>query len=52
VVKKKKEKALAEHVACHPEDVGRTIEDFNWVPDDGRDRALDGGRQEVQPPPS
>jgi hypothetical protein len=31
VVKEKKEKALAEHVACHPEDVGRTVEDFNWI---------------------
>jgi hypothetical protein len=30
-VKEKKEKALAEHVACHPEDVGRTVEDFNWI---------------------
>ena len=27
----KKEKALAEHVASHPEDVGRTVEDFNWI---------------------
>ena len=26
-----KEKALAEHVAQHPEDVGRTVEDFNWI---------------------
>ena len=26
-----KEKALAEHVARHPEDAGRTVEDFNWV---------------------
>ena len=26
-----KEKALAEHVARHPEDVGRTVGDFNWV---------------------
>ena len=26
-----KEKALAVHVARHPEDVGRTVEDFNWV---------------------
>jgi len=26
-----KAKALAEHVARHPEDVGRTVEDFNWV---------------------
>jgi hypothetical protein len=26
-----KEKALAEHVARHPEDVGRRVEDFNWV---------------------
>jgi hypothetical protein len=30
-VKKKKEKALAEHVARHPEDVGRKVEDFDWV---------------------
>ena len=26
-----KAKALAEHIAGHPEDVGRTVEDFNWV---------------------
>ena len=26
-----REKALAEHVARHPEDVGRTVEDFNWI---------------------
>jgi hypothetical protein len=26
-----KEKALAEHVACHPEDAGRTVKDFNWI---------------------
>jgi hypothetical protein len=26
-----KEKALAERVARHPEDVGRTVEDFNWI---------------------
>jgi hypothetical protein len=26
-----KEKALAEHVAHHPEDVGRTVEDFKWI---------------------
>ena len=25
------EEALAEHVARHPEDVGRTVEDFNWT---------------------
>jgi hypothetical protein len=31
VVKEKKEKALAEHVARHPEDVGRTVEEFNWI---------------------
>ena len=31
VAKEKKEKALAEHVARHPEDVGRTVEDFNWI---------------------
>jgi hypothetical protein len=29
--KEKKEKALAEHVARHPEDVGRTVKDFNWI---------------------
>ena len=29
--KEKKQKALAEHVARHPEDVGRTVEDFNWI---------------------
>ena len=26
-----KEKALAKHVARHPEDAGRTVEDFNWI---------------------
>ena len=31
VVKEKQEKALAEHVARHPEDVGRTVEDFRWI---------------------
>jgi hypothetical protein len=25
------EKVLAEHVAGHPEDVGRTVRDFNWI---------------------
>ena len=25
------EKALAEHVACHHEDAGRTVKDFNWI---------------------
>jgi hypothetical protein len=25
------EKALAEHVARHPEDAGRTVKDFNWI---------------------
>jgi hypothetical protein len=30
-VAKKKEEALAEHVAAHPEDAGRTVEDFNWI---------------------
>jgi hypothetical protein len=29
--KEKKEKALAEHVARHPEDVGRTVDDFDWI---------------------
>jgi hypothetical protein len=31
VVKEKQEQALAEHVARHPEDVGRKVEDFNWI---------------------
>ena len=31
VVKEKKEKALAEHVADHPEDADRTVEDFKWI---------------------
>ena len=31
VVKEKQEKALAEHVARHPEDLGLTVEDFNWI---------------------
>jgi hypothetical protein len=31
VVKEKQEKALAEHVALHPEDAGRTVADFNWI---------------------
>src|SRR6516162_3904416 len=31
VVKEKKEKALAEHVARHPEDAGRTVRDFRWI---------------------
>jgi hypothetical protein len=31
VVKEKQEKALAEHVASHPEDAGRTVEDFFWI---------------------
>src|SRR5262245_51241035 len=26
-----KEKALAEHIVAHPEDAGRTVEDFNWI---------------------
>lgn len=25
------EKALAEHIAAHPEDVGRTVKDFRWI---------------------
>jgi hypothetical protein len=24
-------KALAEHVARHPEDAGRTVDDFKWI---------------------
>src|SRR5215472_16471398 len=30
-VAKAMEKALAEHVACHPEDAGRTVRDFKWI---------------------
>jgi hypothetical protein len=25
------EKALAEHIAAHPEDAGRTVDDFDWI---------------------
>jgi hypothetical protein len=25
------EKALAEHIASHPEDAGRTVKDFRWA---------------------
>jgi hypothetical protein len=25
------EKAVAEHIAAHPEDAGRTVKDFRWV---------------------
>jgi hypothetical protein len=28
---KKKQEALAEHLASHPEDAGHTVEDFNWI---------------------
>ena len=31
VVKEKQEKALAEHIAAHPEDAGLTVRDFKWV---------------------
>jgi hypothetical protein len=31
VVEEKQEKALAEHVTRHPEDAGRTVEDFNRI---------------------
>ena len=31
VVKEKQEKALAEHIAAHPEDAGLTVRDFNWI---------------------
>jgi hypothetical protein len=27
----KKETALAEHVACYPEDAGRAVADFDWI---------------------
>jgi hypothetical protein len=26
-----KEKALAAHIAAHPEDAGLTVRDFNWI---------------------
>ena len=25
------EQALAEHIAAHPEDAGRTVDDFDWI---------------------
>lgn len=25
------ERALAEHIAAHPEDAGRTVADFKWI---------------------
>jgi hypothetical protein len=28
---KKKQEALAEHVASHPEDAGLTVDDFDWI---------------------
>ena len=28
---KKKQEALAEHVASHPEDAGLAVDDFNWI---------------------
>jgi hypothetical protein len=31
VVREKKEKVLAEHIASHPEDAGCTIADFKWI---------------------
>jgi hypothetical protein len=31
VVKEKQEKALAEHIAAHPEDAGLTVRDFRWI---------------------
>jgi DNA invertase Pin-like site-specific DNA recombinase len=32
------EQALAEHIAAHPEDAGRTVDDFDWIVD-GHTRA-------------
>jgi hypothetical protein len=29
--KEAQEKALAEHIAAHPEHAGRTVEDFFWI---------------------
>jgi hypothetical protein len=31
VVKEAQEKALAEHIAAHPEDAGLTVRDFKWI---------------------
>jgi hypothetical protein len=31
VVKEKKEKALAKHIAAYPEDAGRAVHDFKWI---------------------
>jgi hypothetical protein len=31
VVKEAQEKALAEHIAAHPEDAGLTVQDFRWI---------------------
>jgi hypothetical protein len=28
---KKKQEALAEHLASHPEDAGLAVDDFNWI---------------------
>src|SRR5262249_16610305 len=59
-----KEKALAEHIATHPEDAGLTITDIDWIGfeivfevddneyaqgADDKDRAVDGGSQKVEP---
>jgi hypothetical protein len=30
-VAKKKEEAVAKHVAAHPEDAGLTVDDFDWI---------------------
>jgi hypothetical protein len=31
VREEKQKKALAEHIAAHPEDAGRTVADFDWI---------------------
>jgi hypothetical protein len=58
VQKEKMEKALAEHIAAHPEDAGRTVKDFFWIvheivgPTSEDDAAGDGGEFEDTDGPS
>src|SRR5215510_7282860 len=41
-------RALAEHIAAHPEDAGRTVADFNWI----LDEIVKWPREAGDPPPS
>jgi hypothetical protein len=50
--KKKQEKALAEHVARHPEDAGRKVEDFDWVLIDEAERKKKQEKALAAPPSS